>query len=40
LPQYLVPVDGVDYWVDSDLDWFLEERADVSEQFVELVGGR
>jgi ABC-type Fe3+ transport system substrate-binding protein len=40
LPQYLVPVDGVDYWVDSDLDWFLEERADVSQQFVDLVGGR
>jgi ABC-type Fe3+ transport system substrate-binding protein len=40
LPPYVVPVDGVDYWVDSDLDWFLEERADVSAQFVELVGGR
>jgi ABC-type Fe3+ transport system substrate-binding protein len=40
LPPYVVPVDGVEYWVDSDLDWFLEQRADVSEQFVELVGGR
>jgi ABC-type Fe3+ transport system substrate-binding protein len=40
LPPYVVPVDGLDYWVDSDLDWFLEERAQVSQQFVELVGGR
>jgi ABC-type Fe3+ transport system substrate-binding protein len=40
LPDYVQPVDGVDYWVDSDLDWFLNQRADVSEQFVEMVGGR
>ena len=40
LPEYVEPVEGVDYWVDSDLEWFLNQRADVSEQFVEMVGGR
>jgi hypothetical protein len=40
LPDYVEPVDGVDYWVDSDLDWFLNQRGPVSEQFVEMVGGR
>jgi ABC-type Fe3+ transport system substrate-binding protein len=40
LPEYVRPVDGKDYWVDSDLDWFLTQRGPVSGQFVEMVGGR
>ena len=40
LPAYVEPVEGVEYWVDSDLDWFLTQRASVSEDFVEMVGGR
>ena len=39
LPDYVKPVEGKDYWVDSDLDWFLTQRADVSKQFGEMVGG-
>jgi len=39
-PDYVRPVDGVDYWEDWDLDWLTNQRAAVSQRFVSLIGGR
>lgn len=40
VPDYVRPVEGADYWEDWQLDWLVNERADVSQSFVDMVGGR
>lgn len=39
-PDYVRPVDGQDYWEDWEIDWLVNQRAQVSQAFADLIGGR
>jgi ABC-type Fe3+ transport system substrate-binding protein len=39
IPDYTKPQSGVEYWEDSDLEWFLNERGPVSEMLAEWQEG-
>lgn len=40
VPDYVRPVETADYWQDWEVDWLVNQRADVSQSFVDMVGGR
>lgn len=39
VPEYLKPKDGVKYWNDSDLDWYLNRRGSVNEALARIQNG-
>jgi ABC-type Fe3+ transport system substrate-binding protein len=40
VPSYVKPREGVSYWEDSDLDWYLNRRQKVNDMLVAMVRGR
>jgi hypothetical protein len=40
VPSYVKPREGVSYWDDSDLDWYLNRRQKVNGMLTAMVRGR